>query len=121
MFSLQNIQLNNLGAGNLSVEVEVTGKYATSVYNGFEYRSGRAHPPFDFFIELMASEFNFKAVLAGKLVQSINLKTAFLDTVKEFETALNAYLSTNNSGYNTLNWWWKDGHAGTIKITVTED
>lgn len=120
MFALQDIKLKLADLGSLTVNIEVTGKYVTSIYNGFFYRSGRQHPPFEFFIELMASEFDFKAVLAGKLVQSRNPKAAFSATVKEFETALNSYLSKNNSGHNTLNWWWKDGHVGTVKITISE-
>ncbi len=87
---------------------DFTEKYASSIYNGFFYRNGKRHEAYDYVMTAIANRINLKAELVNQIQKHNDLEKAFEETAKKLKQAFEEELSQNNSGHETLNWYFRD-------------
>ena len=82
-------------------------KYASSIFAGFFYRNGRRHPEYDWIMTTLAQQIDLDGRLA-KNIEAHGIEDGFDRTAQDLLEAFESELGDNNSGYKTLNWYFRD-------------
>lgn len=106
---MNNVKINisrelNINAG---VIYSFKARYSDSILMGFYYRNGRQHPEFDYVMEVLG-KVDLSSLFLEGLKSTNDLQKAFDYTADKVYEAYVDFLSSNKSGYETLNWWFRD-------------
>jgi hypothetical protein len=115
-----DVKLNRDLLGSDSyIRISFNAKYSDSILAGFFYRNGKQHEAYDYILEVL-QETSPAQLLADGLLRYKDFLKASDYVVDELYNLFVQKLSTNQSGMETLNWFFRDFEPSK-HITIEED